>query len=80
MTPGEIIGTTGVSLLLLAFALNLLKWLRSDSPLYLALNTLGAGIALVSALMIPFWPFVVLEGVWTIVSVVGLIRSFGKKP
>jgi hypothetical protein len=79
MTLSETIGTIGVSLLLIAFALNLLKWLKADSIFYLGLNTLGASISMISALMIPFWPFVVLEGVWGLVSVVGLLRAFKKR-
>lgn len=74
MTPGEITGTLGVSLLLLAFALNLLNKLSTSSKVYLTLNIAGAGLACVSSYLIGFWPFVVLEAVWMLSSVVILIK------
>ena len=75
MTAGEIIGTLGVSLLLVAFAMNLAKkWAASSTP-YLLLNIIGAALAGLSSYLISFWPFVVLEGVWTISSIVVLINS-----
>lgn len=68
------IGFVGVALLLLAFLSNLLGFLRADGRPYLLLNLLGAGMAGLSAALIPFWPFVVLEGVWALVAAVGLFR------
>jgi hypothetical protein len=76
MNPGELVGTIGVSLLLAAFALNLLKKLTSDSVAYLALNTAGAALACLSSYLIHFWPFVILEGVWMLSSLILLIRTF----
>lgn len=75
MSAGVWIGTLGVSLLLIAFALNLLKKIGSTSKLYLILNTIGALLACISSYMIAFWPFVVLEGVWAVSSFVILIKS-----
>ena len=74
MSSGELIGTLGVTLLLLAFALNLAGRLRSDSLVYLLLNVVGAGLACLSSYLIRFWPFVVLEGVWMISSTVMLLK------
>lgn len=69
------IGSAGVTLLLLAFVLNLLNKLKSDSVTYLLLNIAGAGLACVSSILISFWPFVVLEGVWALASLVPLIKK-----
>ncbi len=74
MSSGEWIGTLGVSVLLLAFALNLLKKLEANSKMYLLMNVLGGALACLSSLMIQFWPFVVLEGVWAISSLLMLAR------
>jgi hypothetical protein len=74
MTGPDLLATFGVTLLLVAFALNLLKKLESNSTAYLLLNITGAGIACLSSYLISFWPFVVLEGVWTISSLVILIN------
>lgn len=75
MISGELVGTIGVSLLLIAFALNLANKIKATSTTYLVLNIIGAGLAGVSSYMIQFWPFVVLEGVWTISSLIMLIKT-----
>ena len=73
-----IIGLAGVSLLLAAFFLNLFKFLRSESYLYLLLNLVGAALACYSSYLINFMPFVVLEGTWAAVAAVGVARkAFG---
>lgn len=69
------LATLGVTLLLLAFALNVAKKLNSASKFYLLLNVLGAGLAGVSSYMIGFWPFVVLETVWVIASLIPLLKK-----
>ena len=69
------IGSLGVTILLLAFVLNLLKKLKTDSVSYLLLNILGASLAGISSYMIAFWPFVVLECVWVIASLFPLIKK-----
>ncbi|HEX7122193.1 MAG TPA: hypothetical protein VF178_07460 [Gemmatimonadaceae bacterium] len=70
-----IIGSLGVSLLLGAFVLNLMRVLRADSLPYLALNAIGAGLAGWSAWLIDFMPFVILEGTWAAAAIVGLVRQ-----
>lgn len=79
MSSGELIGTIGVTLLLIAFALNLANKLKSDSVPYLLLNIIGAALAGLSSYLIHFWPFVVLESVWTLSSIVMLFNSIRKK-
>jgi hypothetical protein len=69
------IGSAGVTLLLLAFVLNLINKLPSDSVFYLLLNVVGAGLAGVSSFMISFWPFVILECVWVVASLIPLIKK-----
>ena len=69
-----VIGSCGVALLLLAFALNLRRVLGTGDRLYLALNFVGASLACASAAMIRFLPFVVLEGVWAVVAAAALVR------
>ena len=71
-------GSMGVALLLLAFLLNLAKVLRSDEWPYLGLNVVGAGLACYSSYLIQFMPFVVLEGAWTTVALVGIVRKLRK--
>lgn len=74
LLSSETIGFVGVTLLLVAFLLNLLKILRGDSVIYLGLNFLGAGLAGLSSWLIDFLPFVLLEGVWALVAAISLAR------
>ena len=70
-----VIGLIGVSLLLLAFFLNLFKFLRSESYLYMVLNLVGGTLACYSSYLINFMPFVLLEGTWAVVAAVGVARK-----
>jgi hypothetical protein len=69
------IGTIGVTVLLFAFALNILKKITPESKIYLSLNIIGAVLAGLSSYMINFWPFVILESVWVLASLMALIKS-----
>lgn len=75
MSLANWLGTIGVSLLLLAYLMDLNNWTPDDSTLYLWLNVFGAGLACASAVLVAFWPFVVLEGVWCLVSLIALARK-----
>ena len=76
-----LIGSIGVALLLAAFLANLFERLRSDSLLYSGLNFTGAALACYSSYLIDFMPFVVLEGVWSLVALAGLARGiFASQP
>ena len=75
MPNAAVIGSAGVTLLLVAFFLNLVKALRADGWLYLAMNLVGASLACYSSYVIRFMPFVVLEGTWTGVAAVGMGRK-----
>ena len=66
------IATVGVSLLLIAFALNLRGLLATRSPLYQGINAVGAALACLASAMIGFVPFVVLEAVWLAVALSAL--------
>ena len=79
LTLNDWIGFTGVAILLLAFLLNLLKKISSGSLSYILMNIVGAGLACLASWLIHYIPFVILEGVWTLVSVFALIGYFQKK-
>jgi hypothetical protein len=74
MNFSEIMGSLGVAILLLAFVLNMLKIIRTESLSYLLLNLFGAGIACFASYLIPYFPFVILEGVWAVVSLITLVK------
>lgn len=72
------IGFIGVAILLLAFLLNLLKKISSNSLPYIIMNIIGAGLACLASLLIDYIPFVVLEATWTVVSVFALVNYLRK--
>ncbi|MCH7658744.1 MAG: hypothetical protein IIB05_10555 [Bacteroidetes bacterium] len=78
MDYSVLIGSTGVLLLLLAFILNLFKIIKTNSFIYSFLNFIGAGIACYASVLIDFIPFVILEIVWALVGLWGMIRFFIK--
>lgn len=79
MTYNDWIGSIGVSLILLAYFLSVFKWLPQTSIVYYLLNIIGAGLACYASLLIKYWPFVILEGTWSLVSIVGLLQRWVKK-
>jgi hypothetical protein len=73
------IGFMGVSLLLIAYFLNVNNKIAKDSLNYLLLNFIGAAIACIASVLLRYLPFVILEGCWTLVSAIGLVHYFRKK-
>lgn len=78
MNLSDCIGFTGVAILLLAFLLNLVKKISSNSLPYIIMNIVGAGLACLASWMIDYLPFVILEGTWTVVSVFALVGYLRK--
>lgn len=60
--------------ILVPFVLVQLKRMRSDSLGYLLLNVVGSGVLAVDAALGEQWGFLLLEGVWAVVSLVGVVR------
>ncbi len=74
MNFSEIVGSIGVTILLIAFLLNMLKVIQTSGLIYPLLNLVGAGLACFASWLIPYFPFVILEGAWALVSLITLIR------
>jgi len=79
MNYNDIVGTIGVGLILLAYFCNTFGLLKNNSWLFFSLNAIGGGLASYASLLINYWPFVILEGTWFIVSLIGLFKTFQKK-
>jgi hypothetical protein len=73
MHYNDIIGTIGVGLILVAYFCNTFNLLK-EGKAFFALNAAGASLACYASWLIDYWPFVVLEAVWCVVSVAGLVR------
>jgi hypothetical protein len=71
----QVIQVVGALLILAAFVAVQLESMRPDSRLYLALNLAGSAILAVLALLGSQWGFVLLEGVWAVVSAWGLAAA-----
>lgn len=74
MAPSDIINSLGVALILLAFVLHQFRVVTGQSASYLWINFIGSALACYGSILIAAYPFVVLEGVWAIVSLLGLLR------
>ena len=72
MTTIDWIGFIGVTILLVAFFLNLRDLIAKESLLYLLLNLTGAAIACLASVLLNYLPFIILEGSWSLVSLYGL--------
>jgi hypothetical protein len=70
-----IIGSLGVALLLVAFFLNLFKFISQESMLYIALNVIGAGLSCYASVLIHYMPFVILEGTWCLVAIAAFVKK-----
>ena len=82
LTLITILGFVGAILMLIAFILNVYDYVDDDNPYYLLMNFVGGALAFYSAYDIKAYQFMLIEGVWTLVSISGLyiyiIRDFLK--
>ena len=69
----------GAILILVAFALAPTGRLDPNAYPYILMNIVGAATLAVLAFLLQRWGFVLLEGVWTLVSVVALIMRLQGK-
>jgi len=69
----DVVEILGAVAILVAFAAAQAHRLEVDAWSYLALNAAGSAVLAVIAAADRSWGFLLLEGVWAIVSVIGLI-------
>ena len=81
MSADQWLQIVGALAILSGFVLSQANVLDSRSYAYLLLNLGGAAILTVLAWQGQRWGFVLLEGVWTLVALVGLVtRLLSKEP
>ncbi len=74
VTLPDVAGYVGVALILAAFAGVQFKRLDPHRTLALLLNLCGAGFVLASLYFKPNLPAALLEGVWALIALWGLLR------
>jgi hypothetical protein len=75
MTYNDLIGTIGVALILIAYFLNTERLIPVNGKFFYVVNTIGAALACYASYLLLYWPFVILEGAWTLISIYGLMRT-----
>ena len=75
MQLSDWIGTIGVAITLLAYFLGTFEQIKMTGKLFFLLNTVGSALSCLGSWMIHYWPFVVLEGVWSLVSLIGFLKA-----
>jgi hypothetical protein len=70
-----LVGSFGVILLLIAFFLNVFKFISQENRLYILLNVVGAAISCYASFLIHFFPFVILEATWCLVALAALFKN-----
>tara|TARA_R110002051_G_scaffold106098_2_gene179199 strand:+ start:1173 stop:1382 length:210 start_codon:yes stop_codon:yes gene_type:complete len=58
----------------MGYFLNLRQLVKPTDLSYILLNLFGAGIACLASLLLDYIPFIVLEGIWALVSFMALIK------
>lgn len=70
------IGFIGVFFILLAYILNTFEIIKKEHLVFILLNLFGASLACLASILMDYWPFIVLEGVWAFVSLIALIKYY----
>lgn len=79
MTLIDWIGFIGVFQILLAYILNVFGKVDSKDLSFILLNLFGAGLACLASILMVYYPFIILEAVWTFVSLFSLIKYRRRK-
>ena len=69
----QTISLIGAACILLPFAALQFGWMRRTSIAYNLLNLIGSGLLLYGAIADNSWGFILLETVWGLVSIWGLV-------
>jgi uncharacterized protein with PQ loop repeat len=75
MNFSSVIGSMGVALLLIAFVLNLFKFVKEDNTGYILLNIFGAALSCYASFLINYMPFVLLESIWCLVALMAIFKK-----
>jgi hypothetical protein len=79
MNTADWIGTIGVAMVLIVFYLNIIDKIDNNNLFYLVMNFIGGLLSALASFLIAYWPFFILETIWTLVSGWGIIDYYMKK-
>lgn len=80
MTFLNFIGTLGAFALILAYGMQQFGRWRAEDLIYSATNAVGASLILISLVVEPNIPSIVMELFWLLISIIGLWRAWrGRK-
>lgn len=68
------IGFIGVFQILLAYCLHVFGFIKNNHLAFMLLNFVGATMACFASILLNYWPFIILEGVWALVSLYSLFN------
>lgn len=74
MKLNDWIGFVGISIILIAYFLNISNRLSKDGITYILLNIFGGALACLASVLIHYLPFIILEGAWTVISFISLLK------
>jgi len=73
------IGFIGMLMILIAFFLNQTHKWKADALIYDVFNAVGGLLLVIYALAIQSWPFLGLNGIWTIVSLRDVVMDLNRE-
>jgi hypothetical protein len=74
----QVASLIGAALILVAYAAHQAGRMSRDTPAYHVVNAAGGALLLVVAVAARQAGFIVLEGVWTVISLAALLRGRGR--
>lgn len=75
MSVANWVASIGVGILLVAFFLNIFGYVNNKSNLYALLNAIGGLISCYASWMVDFYPFVVLNIIWSFTAILSLFKG-----
>jgi len=74
----DLLGFIGVALILLAYILNVSNKISNNDFSFILLNLIGALLACLASILLKYLPFIILEGIWALVSLNSLFKKVRK--
>lgn len=75
MTPLDIFGSVGVTIMIIPYFLNLRKLMSVDSLWYTGLMFIGSGSCSIYSFLSEIYPIAIVEGIWSLGSLSEFIRD-----